>query len=99
MCRSVRSVRGTVGTMEASHGPDDAVYLRMSADEALVLFEWVHRHEALDIKLGHLTEDAAERITLWSVSGALESLLAEPFRADYGRILKEAKQRLSPPEA
>lgn len=84
--------------MEASAGPDDAVYLRMSNDEALVLFDWVHRHEDADVELPQLVEDGAEREVLWSISAALEKLLAEPFRRDYANLLDEAKGRIRPSE-
>lgn len=42
----------------------DSVYLRMSRDEALVLFDWVHRHEDADLDLSHLVSHPAERETL-----------------------------------
>lgn len=87
-----------MGCVEASDGPEDAVYLRMSRDEALVLFEWLHQHEDQDIELSHLVTDSAERQALWHVSAALEKLLAEPFREDYAVLLDAAKDRLRPSE-
>lgn len=86
--------------MDASTGPNDLVYLRMTADEALVLFDWVHRNEEADIELGTAgVTDSAERQVLWELSGALEKLLAEPFRANYLELLETARARLRPPSA
>ena len=83
--------------MEASAGAEDTVHVRMSSDEALVLFEWLHRHEAVNVRLDQLgLEDAAERAVLWSLSGSLEKVLAEPFRADYAQLLEAARANLRP---
>lgn len=71
---------------------DHDVVLRMSEAEALVLFEWIHRKEDEDARLDHLgLVDAAERMVLWEISGALESLLAAPFRADYATVVDAAR--------
>ena len=81
--------------MEASAGEGGTVYLKMSSDEALVLFEWLHRHEAADVPLDQLgLEDAAERAVLWHLSGSLEELLVEPFRPDYVQLLNAARAKL-----
>lgn len=65
----------------------------MSKDEALIPLDWVHRHEEADVELPELVEDSAERGVPWSISAALEKLLAEPFRRDYAELLDEAKRR------
>jgi hypothetical protein len=76
----------------------DSVYLRMSRDEALVLFDWVHRHEDADVDLSQVVSHPAERETLWAISAALEKLLVEPFRNDYGDVVKRARDRISSAE-
>ena len=82
--------------MDAS-ADQDVVYLRMTSAEALVLFEWIHRHEDQDVGLDHLgLADLAERGVLWSISGALESLLVEPFQADYAEKLAAARAEVRP---
>lgn len=83
-------------TMDASEGQDAIVYLRLSRAEALVLFEWLHRHEDEDVRLDRLVEDPAERVVLWSLSGALEALLPEPFALDYADRLEAARAALRP---
>ena len=81
--------------MEATADGDD-VLLRMTHAEALVLFEWVHRKEGEDVRLDHLgLVDATECMVLWGISGALEALLAEPFRQDYGDLLEAARSRVA----
>ena len=69
----------------------------MTSAEALVLFEWLHRHEAQNIRLDHLgIEDAAERAVLWHLSGALEKLLVEPFASNYTDLLAAARSEVRP---
>jgi hypothetical protein len=75
----------------AALGEDQARVLRLSPDEALVLFELLHRWE----EAGSVSQpDRAEGIALSALSAALESRLIEPFDPDYGALLAEAKGRL-----
>ncbi len=84
--------------MDGSTGPEDVVYIRLTADEALVLFEWVHRNEDADLELGSAgVTDPAERQVLWGLSAVLEKLLVEPFRANYLELVEEARAHLRPP--
>jgi hypothetical protein len=83
------------GAMEGSADSQGFVTLTLTAAESLVLFEWLHRNEDQDLQLDHLgIVDDAERQVLWSVSGCLESLLSEPFHADYAELLLSARQSL-----
>jgi hypothetical protein len=75
------------------------VQLLLDDDAALVLFELlVSKDEALS-KLGL---DSAETLALWSLEGALEKQLSEPFKPDYELLLERAKnslnERLGPTE-
>ena len=75
---------------------EEAVVLRLSKDEALVLYEFVSRFGAekrVEVK------DRAEEQALWNLECLLEKELAEPFAPDYAEILERAKARLSPGEA
>jgi len=81
--------------MKASMGPEAAVYMQMTHDEALVLFDWVQRHEDTG-SLDQIVADPAELAVFWSVSCALERLLVEPFRTDYADVLEAARARLRP---
>ena len=71
----------------------DEVSVTLSPDEALVLFEVLHRwedsgfYERADLRPGELS-------ALWAISGRLESLLVEPFEENYGDLLDQARQRL-----
>lgn len=85
------------GAVDAIEGPNYDVHLRMSRAEALVLFEWVHRHEDETVTLDALVADDAERQALWAISGALESLLVEPFRDDYATLVEAARESLRSP--
>jgi hypothetical protein len=90
---------GQYALVEAVADSDD-VLVRMTHAEALVLFEWIHRKEDEDDRHDHLgLVDGAERAVLWSISGALESLLVEPFRQDYRDLVEAARAEVRRPGA
>jgi hypothetical protein len=65
----------------------------LTSDEALVLFELLHRWEdsgAIDVALHQ-----GEQTALWALSGLLESVLVEPFDGDYPELVEGARYRLS----
>lgn len=69
------------------------VIVTMTADEALVLFELLHRWEdaeAIDPVLL-----PGEQAALWSLSCALERVMSEPFKAEYGDLVVQARARLA----
>lgn len=70
---------------------DERVDLRLSRDEAIVLFEWLGR---LDLEPGNRFQDQAEQRVLWNLQASLESVLTEPFSPDYQRILASARSRV-----
>ena len=65
--------------------------IELSRDEALVLFDWLGRHEDADSIPG----DPAEQTALNSLLAALERTLVEPFQADYDEIVQAARTRLT----
>lgn len=68
------------------------VHVQLTADEALVIFEWLHRSE----DRGHvLTPSAGEQTALWALSCALESVLPEPFAENYVDLVRDAEVRLT----
>lgn len=76
-------------------GPQDEVLLRLTPDEALLLFDYLHRLEddgAEERLPGLLPGDLP---ALWALSCLLESALAEPFDADYARLVADARQRMA----
>jgi hypothetical protein len=75
---------------EAQQAP---VVVHLRPDEALVLFDWIHRTEE-ERQFGSVTEHPAEIAALWALSCVLESTLVGPFRLDYKRLVDEARRRL-----
>ena len=71
--------------------------LRLTPDEALVLFEFLARmiDERGGTDLSALTHHDAELWALNAVHCALESELAEPFRDDYRALVDGARERLA----
>jgi hypothetical protein len=70
------------------------VTLTLSHDEAIVLFEWLHRFNSQD---GYRFEDQAEQRVLWNLAASLESTLVEPMRPEYDEILAAARTRVRDP--
>ena len=71
--------------------PKETVTLTLSKDEALALFELTSRFSDIDeLAIEHQSE---ERL-LWNICCKLESVLAEPFRADYRELLHQAREAL-----
>jgi len=68
------------------------VVLTLTPDEALVLFDVLHRWEDAQAVGGPI--DNGERIALWNLSALLERALVEPFEVQYADRLAEAKRRL-----
>jgi hypothetical protein len=73
-------------------GQREGVTLELTADEALVLFDWLAR--ASDA--GHPVPfvDHAEQRVLWDIECMLERVLVEPFSADYALLLEAARSRI-----
>jgi hypothetical protein len=64
------------------------VVLTLSQEQALVLFDFLTRFSAD----GTLTiQDQAEERVLWDMCCDLESMLVEPFSAEYAAHLQQAR--------
>jgi hypothetical protein len=74
------------------HAGDDVV-IRLSHDEALVLFELLHHWESQQ----RVTqpEHHAGQVALWNLSCLLERELVEPLDPAYDRLITEARTRLA----
>jgi hypothetical protein len=72
---------------------DDGVVIELSRDEALVLFEWLHRSEDQD-RVSQ-PEHQAEQVALWNLSALLERALVEPFSQNYRQSVADARERLA----
>jgi hypothetical protein len=68
------------------------VTVSLSSDEALVLFELLHRWEDADTIDPVLLP--GERTALWSLSNALERVLTQSFAPNYDELLAGARARL-----
>ena len=67
------------------------VNLEFSAEEALVLFDWIKRFNEQGYD-GF--EDQAEERVLWDLESLLERELTAPFSNDYKEILHAARARI-----
>lgn len=76
---------------------DREVTLRLTSDEALVLFDWLHRCEDADRVLE--PEHRGEQAALWNLSALLERELTEPFQRDYRELVDQARARLAGEDA
>ncbi|MCM0674845.1 hypothetical protein NCC78_09095 [Micromonospora phytophila] len=72
----------------------DEVVVRLSHDEALVLFEWLSRTDELTNDFGDLVEDQAEQRALWNLTCLLERVLVEPVRSEHRELVEQARSRL-----
>ncbi len=68
------------------------ILIRLSHDEALVLFELLSRFQETDrLRLAN----NAEFLALSQVSAQLDKALVEPFQRDYKELLRAAQNRLA----
>jgi len=68
------------------------VTVTLSKDEALVLFDLLHRWE--DANTIDPVLLAGEQAALWSLSCALERVLVEPLVHNYENLVSDARSRL-----
>lgn len=68
-----------------------AVGLELSADEALVPFEFLSRFSDTDELR---TVDQAEQRVPWNLCCKLEKTLSTPFRTDHAQAIQDARDRL-----
>ncbi|HVU88321.1 MAG TPA: hypothetical protein VHD36_13455 [Pirellulales bacterium] len=71
--------------------PDSEVEVRLTHDEALVLFELLSRYSNCDVLE---VKDPAEQIALWNLCCMLEKVLVEPWQGDYQALLDHARARM-----
>lgn len=73
--------------------PTTPVTLKLSEDEALVLFEWLTRVDdlhALSLTFVH----EAEQKVVWTLEAALERKLAALFAPNYKELVEQARARV-----
>lgn len=74
-----------------AHENKTTIQLMVTADEAIVLFEFLQRFSETE-KL--IIEDQAEERALWNLCCYFEKVLVAPFSKDYQELLREARNRL-----
>lgn len=67
------------------------VSIELTADEALVLFEWLARFNE---KVDAAFEDEAEQRVLFDLESKLESSLTAPLEPNYQALLATARSRV-----
>jgi hypothetical protein len=75
-----------------SVGRRPPVTLELTADEALVLFEWLSRSSPSDRPARYA--DRAEQIALGNLLCQLERVLVVPFDPDYDALVQAARTAL-----
>lgn len=72
----------------------DGVRVDLTADEALVLYDWLARfNQRRDVEF----QDQAEQRVLWDIEAVLEATLVEPFRDEYASLVSAARNRVRDP--
>lgn len=79
------------GTVMLLEGSMEDVSIKLTKDEALVLFEFLSRFSSQDVME---IQDQAEERALWNLTCSLEKVLAEPFSQHWEEILSAARARL-----
>ena len=74
--------------MESTEGNKN-VFLSLSDDEALVLFEWLSKFN--EEEHPSLFQDQAEQRVLWDLEAVLEEVISVTFDKDYINILSKAR--------
>lgn len=77
--------------MSMAYAPDTDVTVKLTADEAIVLFEFLQRFSNTD----QLTiEDQAETRALWNLCCIFEKASLFPGEIAYSTLLQDARDRL-----
>jgi hypothetical protein len=72
---------------------DPNVTISLTPDEALILFDLLHRWE--DDEQVSAPEHQAEQVALWNLSVLLERELSQPFNPRYEDLVSDARTRLA----
>jgi hypothetical protein len=72
--------------------PTADVTISLTADQALVLFDWMTREGGTErLPTTHRAED----VVLWAIEAQLEKCLVEPLQPDYLDKVAAARERLA----
>jgi hypothetical protein len=70
----------------------EEINIKLTKDEALVLFEFISRFNETDHK--DLFQDQSEQKMMWLIEGQLQKILVEPFQSDYKVIIDNARNKI-----
>lgn len=70
----------------------DEIIIKLTKEEALVLFEFISRFNETEHK--ELFQDQSEQKMMWLIEAQLEKILAEPFQPDYEEIINNARKNI-----
>jgi hypothetical protein len=71
--------------------PKSPICLKLTNEEALVLFDWISRFNEDD---KNVLQDQAEQRVLWDIEAMLEEQLVEPLDENYDELLKSARDKV-----
>lgn len=71
--------------------PKSLICLKLTNEEALVLFDWISRFNEDD---KNVFQDQAEQRVLWDIEAMLEEQLVEPLDENYDELLKSARDKV-----
>ena len=71
--------------------PKSPICLKLTNEEALVLFDWISRFNEDD---KNVFQDQAEQRVLWDIEAMLENQLVEPLDENYNELLKSARDKV-----
>lgn len=66
--------------------------LELTNDEALVLFELLHRTSDMEEKI--IFKDKSERHILWNLECQLEKILLEPSLPNYKQLVEQSRNSI-----
>ncbi|MEU9736781.1 hypothetical protein [Streptomyces sp. NPDC048002] len=73
---------------------DDAITIRLSRDQALVLSDWLYEVVFQSDDLAGIVPDPAVWSPIHTISGTLDTTLPDLFMPEYGSRVAAAKERL-----
>lgn len=81
----------TTGKRTMDFDPETPTPIELTRAEALVIFDWLNKHEDNDTTPG----DAPQQRALWNLNCLFERTLVEPFQADYLKLVEAARTHLT----
>jgi integrase len=81
----------TTGKRTMNFDPETPTPIELTRAEALVIFDWLSKHEDNDTTPG----DAPQQRALWNLTCLFEKTLVEPFQDDYLELVEASRTHLT----